>query len=169
MAEVEVGNGGLGDLSHVSVVEKEERREEDGGEGRGPRDELRYSVQRYVKSGDDFIFDVQVRVRSYARCCSCIISCFAASALLHQRSPPLPSPRQVEVNGKEKLVRRSYRDLLWLHRSLSRRVELGGFIVSPARTSAACRPCLGSQYCSQTCWELAFLYVHYWLRECETT
>ena len=57
-----MGNG-LGDVSHVPVVEEEESREEDCEEARGPRDELKYSVQRYVKSGDDFIFDVRVRVR----------------------------------------------------------------------------------------------------------
>ena len=38
---------------------------------------------------------------------------------------------QVEVNnGKVKMIHRTYHDLLWLHRNLARRVELGGYIVS---------------------------------------
>ena len=40
---------------------------------------------------------------------------------------------QVEVNnGRAKLIHRTYNDLLWLHRNLARRVELGGYIVSGA-------------------------------------
>ncbi len=36
---------------------------------------------------------------------------------------------QVEVNGRKKLVHRNYKELLWLHRNLTRIVELGGHIV----------------------------------------
>ena len=46
---------------------------------------------------------------------------------------------QVEVNnGKAKTIHRTYHDLLWLHRNLTRRVELGGYIVRKlAEVSAA--------------------------------
>ena len=37
---------------------------------------------------------------------------------------------QLEVNGKKKTIHRKYKELLWLHRNLLRRVELGGNIVS---------------------------------------
>lgn len=36
---------------------------------------------------------------------------------------------QVEVNGKKSTLHRNYKELLWLHRNLARRVELGGNIV----------------------------------------
>ena len=32
-------------------------------------------------------------------------------------------------NGRAKTVHRTYHDLLWLHRNLTRKVELGGYIV----------------------------------------
>ena len=37
---------------------------------------------------------------------------------------------QVEVNGRAKLVHRTYHDLLWLHRNLTRMVDIGGYVVS---------------------------------------
>ena len=37
---------------------------------------------------------------------------------------------QVEVNDKKSVLHRDYKELLWLHRNLKRRVELGGNIVS---------------------------------------
>lgn len=36
---------------------------------------------------------------------------------------------QIEVNGKARTVQRTYKDLQWLHRNLSQRMELGGYIV----------------------------------------
>ncbi|XP_064400041.1 sorting nexin-6-like [Halichondria panicea] len=38
---------------------------------------------------------------------------------------------EVEVNGQTKTVQRSYKDLQWLHRNLSRKMELGGYILPP--------------------------------------
>lgn len=38
---------------------------------------------------------------------------------------------QVEVNGEAKVIHRDYREILWLYRYLQRRVDLGGYIVSP--------------------------------------
>ncbi len=45
------------------------------------------------------------------------------------------STAQVEVNGQTKTVQRLYKDLQWLHRNLSRRMELGGYIVRARRQS----------------------------------
>ena len=50
---------------------------------------------------------------------------------------------QVEVNGRAKLLHRNYHDLLWLHRNLTRMVDIGGYVVStPASLLCGEYPCL---------------------------
>ena len=44
---------------------------------------------------------------------------------------------QVEVNGKKSTLHRNYKELLWLHRNLARKVELGGNIVCTLLMSTA--------------------------------
>lgn len=45
----------------------------------------------------------------------------------------VPVPLQVVVNEKRSTIHRTYKELLWLHRNLARRVELGGNIVRRGR------------------------------------
>ena len=84
------------DESPPPSLEEEKEGEDDSygakanGESEGPRDELHYSVLRYDKSGDDFVFHVQV----LAACHACLIRCPTVCPL-----QPLPQPLALrEIN-----------------------------------------------------------------------
>ena len=92
----------------------------------GPRDEIKVTVTGYQRTADNCTFDVEVHASIDTNYhvfnkLSCMLCIHVIMLCAHF---------QVEVNnGRAKTVHRTYHDLLWLHRNLTRRVELGGYIV----------------------------------------
>lgn len=97
----------------------------------GPRDEIKVTVTGYQRTADNCTYDVEVYipVKPTTNSIHAKLSYIVCQYLLCINVCSIHK-FQVEVNnGKAKTIHRTYQDLLWLHRNLTRRVELGGYIV----------------------------------------